>query len=126
MPRSRSSSIESSSCGRCLRGSTAPVVSRMRSASVDLPWSIWAMIEKFRMFRAGPLTPEMLGAGDRGVRSQAAQLPADQRADLARLRDAQYPHAGGVHGGPGQDREPDRHALRPQRPAELVIERPPD
>ena len=29
--------------------STAPVSSRMRSASVDLPWSMWAMIEKFRM-----------------------------------------------------------------------------
>ena len=33
----------------CMRGSTAPVSSRMRSASVDLPWSMWAMIEKLRM-----------------------------------------------------------------------------
>ena len=31
------------------RGSTAPVSSRMRSDSVDLPWSTWLMIEKFRM-----------------------------------------------------------------------------
>src|SRR5262245_47811412 len=49
MPRSRSSSIESSSWGTCVRASTAPVSSRMRSASVDLPWSMWAMIEKFRI-----------------------------------------------------------------------------
>jgi hypothetical protein len=27
----------------------------MRSASVDFPWSMWAIIEKLRMFRAGAL-----------------------------------------------------------------------
>src|SRR4051794_26735739 len=37
----------------CLRGSTAPVTSRMRSASVDLPWSMWAMIEKLRIRSMG-------------------------------------------------------------------------
>ena len=31
------------------RASTAPVSSRIRSDSVDLPWSMWAMIEKLRM-----------------------------------------------------------------------------
>ena len=30
------------------RGSTAPVSSRMRSASVDFPWSMWAMMLKLR------------------------------------------------------------------------------
>ena len=30
--------------------STVWVISRMRSASVDFPWSIWAMMEKFRMW----------------------------------------------------------------------------
>src|SRR5205807_8928851 len=30
----------------------------MRSASVDFPWSIWAMIAKLRMLLAGPLTSE--------------------------------------------------------------------
>ena len=34
------------------RPSTIPVTSSMRSASVDLPWSMWAMMQKFRM-RAG-------------------------------------------------------------------------
>src|SRR4051794_10870317 len=56
MPRSRSRSMESSSCGRWSRGSTAPVISRMRSASVDFPWSMWAMIEKLRMLAAGAAT----------------------------------------------------------------------
>src|SRR5438270_10912974 len=51
MPRSRSRSIESSTCSRIWRGSTVCVSSRMRSASVDLPWSMWAMIEKLRMRR---------------------------------------------------------------------------
>ena len=31
------------------RGLTVPVSSRMRSASVDLPWSMWATMEKLRM-----------------------------------------------------------------------------
>ena len=31
------------------RAWTAPVISRMRSDNVDLPWSMWAMIEKLRM-----------------------------------------------------------------------------
>ena len=49
IPRSRSSSIESRSCSRISRSETAPVSSRMRSASVDLPWSMCAMIAKLRM-----------------------------------------------------------------------------
>src|SRR6266511_5928909 len=49
IPRSRSRSIESSIWGTWARASTAPVSSRILSASVDLPWSMWAMIEKLRM-----------------------------------------------------------------------------
>ena len=49
IPRSRSRSMESRTCSRICRGSTVWVISRMRSASVDLPWSMWAMIEKLRM-----------------------------------------------------------------------------
>src|SRR5574342_557899 len=50
MPRSRSRSIESSTCSwpawlRRIR----PVTSSRRSASVDLPWSTWAMMQKLRM-----------------------------------------------------------------------------
>src|SRR5256885_4326172 len=97
MPRSRSSSILSSSCGRCLRGSTAPVVSRMRSASVDLPWSMCAMIEKLRMFRAGVViaSAKML---------RAPQPAHHQLADLAGLVDA---HREGHRGVDGEAREDD-------------------
>src|SRR5262249_2089199 len=49
MPRSRSISMESSTCSTISRSASAPVAWISRSASVDLPWSIWAMIEKLRM-----------------------------------------------------------------------------
>src|SRR3954454_10195238 len=95
MPRSRSSSILSRSCGRCLRASTAPVTSRMRSARVDLPWSIWAMIEKLRMFSAGAwLTLKRLGA---------AEPAAQQPPDLLRLAHAHCGDRDHVHEYAGQD-----------------------
>src|ERR1022692_1010781 len=49
IPRSRSRSIVSSTCAIISRWDRAPVVSRRRSASVDLPWSMWAIMEKLRM-----------------------------------------------------------------------------
>src|SRR3954447_19073642 len=49
IPRSRSSSMESSTWARIDRGSTVCVISRMRSASVDFPWSMWAMMQKLRI-----------------------------------------------------------------------------
>ena len=49
MPRSRSRSMLSSSWLSISRADTALHFSSSRSASVDLPWSIWAMMEKFRM-----------------------------------------------------------------------------
>ncbi len=49
MPRSRSMSIRSRYCARAARASTTPVSCSIRSASVDLPWSMWAMMQKFRM-----------------------------------------------------------------------------
>src|SRR4051795_10591874 len=52
MPRSRSMSMRSRYWARIWRPSTSPVTSSIRSASVDLPWSMWAMMQKFRM-RAG-------------------------------------------------------------------------
>src|SRR5258708_33535476 len=49
MPRSRSRSMVSSTCSIISRCESAPVTSSRRSARVDLPWSMCAMIEKFRM-----------------------------------------------------------------------------
>ena len=49
IPRSRSMSIRSRYWARIDRASTTPVNCSIRSASVDLPWSMWAMMQKFRM-----------------------------------------------------------------------------
>src|SRR4249919_4180131 len=49
MPRSRSMGFESSTCASISRASSPPQSWMMRSASVDLPWSTWAMMEKLRM-----------------------------------------------------------------------------
>ena len=49
MPRSRSRSIESSTCASISRSDRPPHSWMMRSASVDLPWSMCAMMEKLRM-----------------------------------------------------------------------------
>ena len=51
IPRSRSMSMLSSTCALPLisRSVSPPVAWISRSASVDLPWSMWAMIEKLRM-----------------------------------------------------------------------------
>src|SRR3989338_3857308 len=50
MPRSRSSSIWSRYCGFMRRASTVFVASSSRSARVDFPWSMWAIITKLRIF----------------------------------------------------------------------------
>src|SRR3954469_9343635 len=115
MPRSRSNSIESSSCGRCLRGSTAPVTSRMRSASVDFPWSMWAMIEKLRMLPAGARTPSMLGGG--GV-TPPSPPAAYQAPDLTRLLDPHREYQRDVHGKPRRDGRAQTQDLHHERMAE--------
>ena len=50
IPRSRSMSMVSSSCACMSRCDTVPVYSISRSASVDLPWSMCAMMQKLRIF----------------------------------------------------------------------------
>jgi hypothetical protein len=49
-PFSRSRSMESRSCSRISRSVTVWVICIRRSASVLLPWSMWAMIEKLRIW----------------------------------------------------------------------------
>src|SRR5687767_1715227 len=48
MPRSRSMSMRSRYCARIARPSTTPVCCSIRSASVDFPWSMCAMMQKLR------------------------------------------------------------------------------
>ena len=70
MPRSRSMSMRSRYCARISRSSTTPVSCSMRSASVDLPWSMCAMMQKLRISSAGVaagwmrLPRSALGIGD--------------------------------------------------------------
>src|SRR5215831_15320563 len=49
MPRSRSSEFESRCWALMSRLATVLVSTRMRSASVDLPWSMWATMQKLRI-----------------------------------------------------------------------------
>src|ERR1700733_9746957 len=60
MPRSRSISMESSTCSFISRACKPPVVWIRRSASVDLPWSICATMAKLRMLEIGV---GVMGAG---------------------------------------------------------------
>src|SRR5215207_1843782 len=110
MPRSRSRSIESSTWARIARGSTVFVISRMRSASVDLPWSMWAMIEKLRMC-AWSTTHYRVGRAARASAARPRQPCCDRVADLLRLRDAQREHGEAVCGEAGAQRAADRHEL---------------
>src|SRR6266478_3975193 len=91
MPRSRSISIVSSTCSRISRASSPPQVWISRSASVDLPWSIWAMIAKLRIWLSGvvmmfqrvppehkdALSPDQRDEGQRRRRSQVRNLDAE-------------------------------------------------
>src|SRR6476659_473255 len=69
IPRSRSMSIRSRYCARAARSSTTPVSWSIRSARVDLPWSMWAMMQKLRMI-AGAVRPGC-GAGVVGTETTA-------------------------------------------------------
>src|SRR5262245_61756350 len=57
MPRSRSRSMSSRNCDDISRFDTVPVRSSRRSASVDFPWSMCAMIEKLRMRAVSRVPP---------------------------------------------------------------------
>ena len=61
--------MSSSSCSFISRWLTVPVISSSRSASVLLPWSMWAMIEKLRMYLGSGMEEGYRSAGcrDRGL-----------------------------------------------------------
>src|SRR3954453_24122103 len=133
MPRSRSSSIESSSCSRMSRRETASVSSRIRSASVDFPWSIWAMIEKLRMrswlmsiafqtVSQSSQRPELTDL-QRLAHEQIGSRPDDQRGQ----RRSQLPNEGtpelAVEQIPGAVRRRGQRGGRADHPADRVGDR---
>merc|ERR1712091_359049 len=72
------------------RAATVAVASSMRSASVDLPWSMWAMIAKLRMFEAGvsasrSTAPSLVG-GRRAAGGASAVAVARSNAVATRRR----------------------------------------
>src|SRR5215831_2034061 len=77
MPRSRSRSIRSRYWARIVRSSTVWVSSSIRSANVDLPWSICATMQKFRI-REMSVATTVHGTGrvaGRGGPEAAGRLP---------------------------------------------------
>ena len=66
--------MSSSTWSSISRSVRAPVRSRMRSASVDLPWSIWAMMEKLRI-RSGRMSAGTLTSGRAGQYSLRPERP---------------------------------------------------
>src|SRR6476619_236003 len=121
MPRSRSMSIRSRYCALIARSSTTPVSWSIRSASVDLPWSMWAMMQKFRTTSggvdpgAGPVGP----APDR-VGGTVDVLTGRSGFGAARPR-RRAPRRPWSHGGPAYHRDVLRRLLgvlrRPRRTA---------
>src|SRR6186713_261928 len=80
MPRSRSSGLESRCCAWMSRCATVFVSSRMRSASVDFPWSMWATMQKLRIFSVS-----MSGANLSGGPEGGAEPAGVVAGDLGRL-----------------------------------------
>src|SRR5262245_45427801 len=59
----------------------------MRSASVDLPWSMCAMIEKLRMWRVSKAVPVGRRVGDLfRARRRAGSYPRGERVNIGRRR----------------------------------------
>src|SRR4249920_1160158 len=84
MPRSRSRSMESSTWSPISRSERPPQSWIKRSASVDLPWSMCAMMEKLRMRfcsinKEGAEAPSMAA-----ILPQGGSLPRDAPSPLVR------------------------------------------
>src|SRR5688572_12422936 len=97
MPRSRSRSIESSTCSAISRSASPPHIWMKRSASVDLPWSMCAMMEKLRMrcwgVKAEPCKRSailaQLGDRARGEPMHHHNLPRDEHGNVAPIAQPQ-------------------------------------
>src|SRR3954471_10743996 len=93
MPRSFSSSMLSRTCEVISRALSPPVTWISRSARVDLPWSMWAMMEKLRMRSIG-VSVMGLRYGDRPPAGVAAQIEGPSRRVTNSARRPEHPHPG--------------------------------
>ena len=103
MPRSRSRSIESSTCACISRSCRPPQIWMKRSASVDLPWSMCAMIEKLRISFIGAGTPARRRCKGRDYTRRARRT---RGAIVAPLADDPPGHLEDRHAQPVAGREP--------------------
>src|SRR5450759_112810 len=88
IPRSRSMSIESSTCSTMSRSSIVCVNCSTRSASVDLPWSMCAMIEKLRMSVGSVMAAYHTSPRERRGRPSADDVVAQPDLAAVELLDA--------------------------------------
>src|SRR3954468_9526798 len=117
MPRSRSRSIESRYWARMSLGSTAPVSSRNRSASVDFPWSTWLMIAMARWDSSGSIVPILTHRGIGSGTVPCYPDPVPDRNDGSR-------DAHGEHQEPDQAEPPERAAAHAQQGRALRAQDP--
>src|SRR3990172_302810 len=113
IPRSRSRSMESSTWSTAFWGSRARVRASSRSARVDLPWSMWATMEKFRIresatnFRISRddfVFPDYGPGGQAGPLSDPGPGPPPAPPDAGGLADRHaVPEDGLFHAAPPAD-----------------------
>src|SRR6185295_2847195 len=97
MPRSRSSEFESRCWDLMSRPATVLVSTRMRSARVDLPWSMWATMQKFRILSI--LMGKSIRLGLKAERGHRLGAGGGGLADLPRLELAGGPEGGAQPAG---------------------------
>src|SRR5438105_1921583 len=113
MPFSRSRSMESSTCSAISRALRVCVRSSKRSARVDLPWSMCAIMQKLRMncwfmprqhsiTGADTLVRDTLAGDDPGRRHPHQQLTVDGVTLAVRLGEVRAHVPSGDAGGPVQ------------------------
>src|SRR5688572_2492871 len=100
---------------------TVFVISRMRSASVDFPWSMWAMIEKLRMC-AWSTTHYRVGRAARASAARPRQPCGERVADLASLGHVQREHGEAVGREADRQRAADRDQLARQRATDELVQ----
>src|SRR5262245_54209570 len=81
MPFSRSRSMASSTCSFMSFDEIVCVISSRRSASVDFPWSMWAMMQKLRV-RSGGMRLKSARSSCPSAGARALEAEAEPRPDL--------------------------------------------
>src|SRR5690242_13985833 len=100
MPRSRSIGLESSTWASISRSARPPQIWMMRSASVDLPWSMCAMMEKLRISSMGyAVSLHRQAETPAACPRDGGTNPALSHGTPSRLRPGGHPRAAAGTGG---------------------------